>query len=146
MTPDQTAATPKPERRKKPDAPIQTAKAVTTTPNRPKPPEQRPYLLDSSVVEDDLRRKRDNALSEIEAIDADCLGIETRANNDINSIQARRDTEVSARRHRAEDLRKIVAMADRALTPPLSVTEMAQAAIEQDMVNRRAAQSEGNDQ
>lgn len=145
MTTDQTATTPKPKRQKKPDAPAQTATAVATTRKRPTT-DQRPYTLESANLEQELDRQRRAALSEIEAVEADVLSIETRANSDISAIRSRADTEIAGRRHRIEDLNRIVAMADRALTPPLSVTELAQQAIEQDMANRRAAQSEGNDQ
>lgn len=76
---------------------------------------QRPYVLESALVEQTLRRQRDAAQSEIEAVEADMLAIETQANNEIADIQARTDTELAARRARKDDLRRIVDMTGRAL-------------------------------
>lgn len=84
---------------------------------------QRPYVLESALVEQTLRRQRDAAQSEIEAVEADMLAIETQANNEIADIQARTDTELAARRARKDDLRKIVDMTGRALEldpPPVT--------------------------
>ncbi len=120
--------------------------AKPTAPDRQASADQRPYTLESANLEQELDRQRRAALSEIEAVEAEVLSIETRANSDISSIRARADAEIQGRRHRAEDLNKIVAMADRALTPPPSPTEAAQQAIEDDMAARRAAKTEGTDQ
>lgn len=84
---------------------------------------QRPYLLESALVEQELQRQRNAALGEIDAVEADMLAIETRANDEIQAIQARTDTELAARRARKDDLRKIVDMTGRALEldqPPLT--------------------------
>ena len=80
---------------------------------------QRPYVLESSIIEDDLRRAASNASAEIDAIDADLLAIQERANNDINAIVARRDAEITSRNHRRNDLSRIVAIATRGLTEPV---------------------------
>lgn len=80
--------------------------------------DSRPYTLESSNLAADLQRQRDAALSEIEAIDASCLDIAARANRDKQEIQARADVEIAGRRQRADDLGKIVAMANRALDIP----------------------------
>lgn len=119
MTTAETPATePRPKKLRRPSNPLATPSQAMVD-ARPKTQQhaQRPYLLESSVVEDDLKRQRAAALSEIEAIEAEILSITERANNDIVSIQQRADAEVSARKVRAEDLEKIVAMADRALSP-----------------------------
>lgn len=68
----------------------------------------RPYLLESQNLEAEIRRSAKAARSEIEAIDADILSIETRANMDIESIRARADTEVAARISRRNDLTRIL--------------------------------------
>ena len=84
--------------------------------SQPKPtPSQAPYLLDSGVFIEELKRQSSNASSEIEAIMAEILDIETRANNDIASIAARRDSEKAAREARRMDLAKIVEMTARAM-------------------------------
>ena len=93
------------------------AKAKTVAAlSQPKPtPSQAPYLLDSGVFIEELKRQSSNASSEIEAILAELLDIETRANNDIQQIRARADSEKAAREARRMDLTKIVEMAARAM-------------------------------
>ena len=84
--------------------------------SQPKPtPSQAPYLLDSGIFLEEIKRQSSNASSEIEAIMAELLDIETRANNDIASIAARRDSEIAAREARKSDLELIVKMAERAV-------------------------------
>lgn len=78
----------------------------------------RPYTLESSTVASEITRYGDAARSEIESIEADCLSIDQRANNDIQAINARRDVELAARRERIMDLDRIVAMAGAATLPP----------------------------
>jgi len=78
-------------------------------------PSQAPYLLDSGIFMEELKRQSSNASSEIEAILAEILDIETRANNDIASIAARRDSEKAAREARRADLTKIVEMTAQAM-------------------------------
>ena len=83
---------------------------------QPKPTQsQAPYLLDSGVFIEELKRQSYNASSEIEAIMAEILDIETRANNDIQQIRARADSEKAAREARRMDLTKIVEMTARAM-------------------------------
>ena len=64
--------------------------------------------MDSGIFTEELKRQSSNASSEIEAIMAEILDIETRANNDIASIAARRDSEKAAHEARRMDLAKIV--------------------------------------
>ena len=91
------------------------AKTVAALQQSKPTPSQAPYLLDSGVFIEELKRQSSNASSEIEAIMAEILDIETRANNDIASIAARRDSEKAAREARRMDLTKIVEMTARAM-------------------------------
>lgn len=102
-----------------------TRKTVTTTSPATPPDDRQPYTLESGNLISEIDRQRLAALSELEALDAAMLDIETRANRDIEAIQQRADVEISARRSRAADLNKIVDIANRALDlpPPAKVTE-----------------------
>ena len=94
------------------------AKTPAKRKSAPKPTVQkpeRPYILDSAVVRDEIERQRQNALSEIDAIQADKLSITQRAERDIASIRERAEAEIRARDDRERDLQKIIDMTGRAL-------------------------------
>lgn len=85
------------------------------------PDDRQPYTLESANLTSEIDRQRLAALSELDAIDAAMLDIETRANQDIATIRGRADVEINARKSRADDLNKLVAIANRALDlPPLA--------------------------
>lgn len=102
-----------------------TRKAVETTSPATAPDDRQPYTLESGNLISEIDRQRLAALSELEALDAAVLDIETRANQDIATIRGRADVEISARKSRAADLNKLVDIANRALDlpPPAKVTE-----------------------
>lgn len=89
------------------------------------PTDRQPYTLESANLIDEVNRQRLAALSELEAIDAAVLDIETRANQDMATIRARADVEIGARRTRAADLNKLIDIANRALDlpPPAALSE-----------------------
>lgn len=80
--------------------------------------DRQPYTLESGNLISEIDRQRLAALSELEALDAAVLDIETRANRDIEAIRQRADVEINARRGRAADLDKLIEIANRALTLP----------------------------
>lgn len=92
----------------------------------PKTPkiDNRPYTLESSNLESELNRQRLAALSEIESIESSILAIEQTANRDKELIQAKADNEIAARRFRADDLQKIVAMVDKATAPAVQPNDL----------------------
>lgn len=92
-----------------------------TSPATP-PDDRQPYTLKSGNLISEIDRQRLAALSELEALDAAVLDIETRANQDIATIRSRADVEISARRSRADDLNKLVDIANRALNLPKPAT------------------------
>ncbi|HEU5019647.1 MAG TPA: hypothetical protein VFT69_16940 [Pseudolabrys sp.] len=91
------------------------SRKAAETRRRNKLTEQRPYLLESSIIRADMERHNVAALAEIEAVEADMLSIETRANNDIAAIRERADAEIAARKIRCADLQSILDMTNRAL-------------------------------
>lgn len=98
-----------------------------TSPATP-PDDRQPYTLESGNLISEIDRQRLAALSELEALDAAVLDIETRANQDISTIRQRADVEISARKSRAADLNKLVDIANRALDLPKPATEVAKPA------------------
>ena len=102
-------------------APKRTAKAVAKpieqTSNLHEPLSTGPnYTLESQNLIVEMNRLRDNALVEIQSIEAEQKSIQERANRDMQTIADRAKAEIESRGSRISDLKRSIALVEGGLS------------------------------